>query len=89
MPRSTLYYRPQDPPPEEAALRGRLRALAEAWPRYGYRRLTALLRGEGFQVGERRVRSLLREEGFINDLAVAIAVGLERFLEPAPESNPG
>ncbi len=46
VPRSTLYYRPQDPPPEEAALRGRLRALAEAWPRYGYRRLTALLRGK-------------------------------------------
>lgn len=65
MPRSTLYYRPQDPPPEERALRERLRALAAAWPRYGYRRLTALLRGEGFQVGEKRVRSLMREEGLL------------------------
>jgi putative transposase len=65
VPRSTLYYRPQDPPPEERALRERLRALAAAWPRYGYRRLTALLRGEGFQVGEKRVRSLMREEGLL------------------------
>ncbi|BCZ88988.1 transposase (plasmid) [Thermus thermophilus] len=65
VPRSTLYYRPQDPPPEEAALRERLRALAAAWPRYGYRRLTALLRGEGVQVGEKRVRSLMREEGLL------------------------
>ena len=65
VPRSTLYYRPQDPPPEERALRERLRALAAAWPRYGYRRLTALLRGEGVQVGEKRVRSLMREEGLL------------------------
>lgn len=65
VPRSTLYYRPQDPPPEERALRERLRALAAAWPRYGYRRLTALLRGEGFQVGEKRVRSLMRREGLL------------------------
>ncbi len=65
MPRSTLYYRPQDPPPEEAVFRGRLRELAGAWPRYGYRRLTALLRGEGFGVGEKRVRSLMRREGLL------------------------
>ena len=57
VPRSTLYYRPKGPNPEEALLRGRLRELAGAWPRYGYRRLAALLRGEGFGVGEKRVRS--------------------------------
>jgi len=65
VPRSTLYYRPKGPNPEEAVLRGRLRELAGAWPRYGYRRLAALLRGEGFGVGEKRVRSLMRREGLL------------------------
>lgn len=55
----------QGPPPEEAVLRGRLRELAGAWPRYGYRRLAAVLRGEGFGVGEKRVRSLMRREGLL------------------------
>jgi len=65
VPRSALYYRPKDFPPEEGALRERLQALASAWPRYGYRRLTALMRGEGFTVGEKRVRFLMRREGLL------------------------
>ena len=46
-----------------AALRGRLRALAEEWPRYGYRRLWRELRLAGEQVGRKLVWRLYQEEG--------------------------
>jgi putative transposase len=45
------------------ALRTRLRELAEARVRWGYRRLTILLKREGWQVGHKRVCRLYREEG--------------------------
>ncbi len=41
----------------------RLRELAMARPRYGYRRLTILLRREGWQVNSKRVYRIYREEG--------------------------
>ncbi len=41
----------------------RLRDLALARPRYGYRRLTILLHREGWQVNSKRVYRLYREEG--------------------------
>ena len=41
----------------------RLRELALARPRYGYRRLTILLRREGWPVNAKRVYRLYREEG--------------------------
>lgn len=65
VPRSTLYYRPKDHSSGEAALCNRLRELARAWPRYGYRCLGTLLRREGFVVGDQRVRSLMRREGLL------------------------
>jgi putative transposase len=49
----------KDPTP----LRMRLRDLALARPRYGYRRLTILLRREGWHVNAKRVYRLYREEG--------------------------
>lgn len=36
--------------------------LSEKHPRYGYRRITALLRREGFEVNVKRVQRLRREE---------------------------
>ena len=47
----------------EAALCDRMRELALRHPRYGYRRVGALLRAEGFRVNEKRVRRLWRQEG--------------------------
>lgn len=54
-----------DPPLRIAdeVLRQRLRDLARARPRFGYRRLCALLRAEGHQVNHKRVARLCREEG--------------------------
>jgi putative transposase len=41
----------------------RMNELAAAHPRYGYRRIWALLRGEGFQVNRKRIERLWRLEG--------------------------
>ena len=60
--RSTKRYRAR-PRTDEQAPRKRLRELAAARPRFGHRRLTALLRREGWKVNPKRVHRLYREEG--------------------------
>jgi len=59
--RSSYYYRPQEG--EERALIETLLHLAETWPTYGYRRLTAQLRREGREVNSKRVRRLMHTLG--------------------------
>ena len=59
--RSSYRYRRQGP--DESELRKRLRELAGERRRYGYRRLTVLLRREGQGVNHKRVYRLYREEG--------------------------
>lgn len=59
--RSTHRYVPRRPEPDE--LRARLRALAEQWMRYGYRRLHRWLQREGWAVNHKRVYRLYRLEG--------------------------
>ncbi len=49
--------------PELGGLRGRLRELAQERRRFGYRRLTVLLRREGWTVNHKRVYRMYREEG--------------------------
>jgi putative transposase len=49
--------------PADAALRGRLRDLANERRRFGYRRLFVLLRREGEPSGINRIYRLYREEG--------------------------
>ena len=48
---------------DEAGLTRRMVALASEYGRYGYRRVTALLRGEGGRVNHKRVARLWRREG--------------------------
>lgn len=48
---------------DDAAVRARLRALAAERPRFGYRRLHALLRREGIAVNHKRVQRLYGDEG--------------------------
>jgi len=50
-------------PADEAALRQRIVELARAYGRYGYLRITALLRQEGWQVNHKRVERIWCEEG--------------------------
>lgn len=49
--------------PVDDPLRQRLRQIAQQRPRFGYRRLCALLRAEGHRVNHKRVARLCREEG--------------------------
>ena len=48
---------------DEAQLRADIIRLAHCYGRYGYRRITALLRVEGWHVNHKRVERLWREEG--------------------------
>ncbi len=59
--RSTLYYKSRRV--EQAALRKRIREIAETRVRYGYKRIHVLLQREGWRVNHKRVHRLYREEG--------------------------
>lgn len=61
LPRSTLRY--QAKAKADAELRTRLRELAAERPRFGYRRLHALLRREEYRVNHKRIHRLYRLEG--------------------------
>ena len=50
-------------PSDEEAIRERIIALAGKYGRYGYRRITALLRSEGWCVNHKRVQRIWRLEG--------------------------
>ena len=59
--RSTYYHRRAQV--DEQELRQAIVAVAGEWPRYGYRRIWALLRQEGFEVNRKRIERLWRLEG--------------------------
>lgn len=61
-PRATQRYVSQRGA-EEVQLTTRIVELASAYGRYGYRRITALLRDEGWQVNHKRVERIWRHEG--------------------------
>jgi putative transposase len=61
--RSTQRRQPPAVPDLEQRIRARLRELARQRPRYGHRRMTALLRREGFCANHKRVQRLCRDEG--------------------------
>ena len=61
--RSTLWYRAGQRSDRQQQMIIRMHALSEAHPRYGYRRIAALLRQEGWQTGKRQVQRLRRLEG--------------------------
>lgn len=61
-PRSTQRYEPRRPE-EEEVLVARMLQLVRRHPRYGYRRIWALLRREGWQVNRKRIHRLWRKEG--------------------------
>jgi putative transposase len=63
VPRSSVYYRPLPVPDEEAIFKTALLDLAAEWPTYGYRRLTAMMRREGWRVNGKRVRCWMDELG--------------------------
>ena len=60
--RATQRHIPHIPSDEEQ-LRARIIELATRYGRYGYRRITALLRQENWQVNHKRVERIWRQEG--------------------------
>ncbi|MGH3031629.1 MAG: IS3 family transposase [Gaiellaceae bacterium] len=60
--RSTQRHQPRRTP-DDGALRGRLREISRARPRWGYRRAHSLLREEGWCLNRKRTQRLWREEG--------------------------
>ena len=75
--RSRWHYVPERPL-RDAPIRERLKALAQARPRFGYKRLHVLLRREGVVVNRKRVYRLYREE----HLAVRRRHGRKHAAEP-------
>lgn len=61
--RATFWYQPPPLTSAQQRLAKRLRALSEKHPRYGYRRIAALLRQEGWPVGKRHIQRLRRADG--------------------------
>jgi transposase InsO family protein len=61
-PRSTQRYKKRIADDEEI-LTARIVALASEYGRYGYRRITAMLHQEGWQVNHKRVERIWRREG--------------------------
>jgi putative transposase len=63
MPFSTFYYESRKA--DESPLRTRLKELAYSRPRYGYERLTNLLKRENWIVNHKRILRIYREEGLM------------------------
>jgi putative transposase len=61
-PRSSLYHQAATPA-DGGRLRQAVGRLAGEWPTYGYRRLTAMLRREGWRVNGKRVRRVMAALG--------------------------
>jgi putative transposase len=61
-PRATQRY-PKRMDTEEDVLREQIVSLASQYGRYGYRRVTAMLRNEGWLVNHKRVERIWRQEG--------------------------
>ena len=57
------YYRNSTMSMEKRKLQGQIVDLSQEHPRYGYRRVTALLRREGHEINTKRVQRVRRKEG--------------------------
>ena len=67
--RSSYYYQPKGGSAEklkaDADLQDRIEEICLRFPRYGYRRMTAQLQREGWQVNHKRVLRLMRESDLL------------------------
>ena len=61
--RSTYRYRAKPLAPKQIQLHQRIVALSWQHPRYGYRRIRALLAQEGWSVSRKQVQRVRRKEG--------------------------
>lgn len=66
IPRSSISDTPREP--DDLAVRAELEAVAVAFPRYGYRRMTVELRRRGLVVNHKRVLRLMRATNLLVDV---------------------
>ena len=85
--RSTYYY--QSRKGDDRALRMRLKELAYARPRYGYRRLTVLLQREGWEVNHKRIYRIYGEEELLVRTKRRKKRAAQRRLQPLPATRVG
>ena len=79
--RST-YYHTAKPTPDDA-LRAAIREVAGQWPRYGYRRVTAQLRRQGWSVNRKRTlrrRRRVRPASLPKSASASVAGGARRTM---------
>jgi putative transposase len=81
--RSTTRYRAR-PRADDASLRRRLGELAQARPRFGYRRLHILLRREGIIVNHKRIERLYQLDGLAIRRRRRKRVAVRRGRPPGP-----
>lgn len=77
--RSSLYYYPLPPSPEEVTIKHRIDEIYTRWPFYGSRRITVVLNQEEIAVSRPTVQRYMREMGI-----AGIAPG-PNTSKPAPE----
>jgi len=63
--RSSLYYQPMPPSPEEVAFKRRSDEIFTECPCYGYRKIAAQLHREGRAINEKTVAKYMREMGLM------------------------
>jgi putative transposase len=61
--RSSLYYKPVPPSPEEIALKYQIDEIYTMYPFFGSRRITAMLHIENVQIHRNTVQKYIREMG--------------------------
>ena len=61
--RSTYRYPVKSPLPQQVQLHQRIVSLSWQYPRYGYRRIRAVLEREGWSVSRKQVQRIRRKEG--------------------------
>jgi hypothetical protein len=90
MARATFYRQGREHP-EEDGLRERIRELAHAQVSFGYRRITAVLRRQGWQVNPKRVYRLYRQMELQKPVSKKGRRGLKRPVpfEPTEAAAPG
>jgi putative transposase len=63
--RSSLYYQPREPSPEEIAIKHRIDEIYTQCPFYGSRKIEAQLRREGVVINRKTVQRHMREMGIV------------------------
>jgi putative transposase len=63
--RPAYYYKPKDKPKFNLFLADKINDIATEFPGYGYRRITAALKRDGFNVNHKRILRIMRQENLL------------------------